>query len=119
MSIGLIIVNVAFTALYFTRKFVRKGEEIGSKNDAVLSMMHWCLQKITPEEYPNGPQFRRIGGSVGRTLAERNLGVAASTKSFSGKQYYPVYVYKYIDDAGKNTDTPTAPIATLYFPRQP
>jgi prepilin-type N-terminal cleavage/methylation domain-containing protein len=72
MSIGLIIMNVAFTALYFTRKFIRKGELLGAKNDAMQSAMLWCMTKVadgtdsmvgddatgTNNLYPSAGQYR-------------------------------------------------------------
>lgn len=62
MSIGLIIMNVAFTALHFTRKFVKKGEIIGAKNEIVQSCMLWKISKGTISGYPNNiPQFRLMG----------------------------------------------------------
>jgi prepilin-type N-terminal cleavage/methylation domain-containing protein len=68
MSIGLIIVNVAFTALHFTRKFVRKGEAIGAKNDVMQSMMLWCLTAssggLDPNQYPTLPQYRLMAGRL-------------------------------------------------------
>lgn len=65
MSIGLIIMNVAFTALHFTRKFVRKGETIGAKNDVMQSMMLWCQTQPSPAStYPAGPQTRLMGGRI-------------------------------------------------------
>jgi prepilin-type N-terminal cleavage/methylation domain-containing protein len=87
MSIGLIIMNVAFTALYFTRKFVRKGEVIGAKNDAMQSMMIWCMTNVDPTTYPTGPQFRQVGG---RLTANNITDAARAGKIFKAEalQYY-------------------------------
>ena len=122
MSIGLIIMNVAFTALHFTRKFVRKGEVIGAKNDAMQSMMLWCLTQDNPDTtYPVGPQFRMMGGKL--TLMTGSLDKTGATRIFykaEARQYYnsqqeapsgsvkePAPVDKYYSVAG-----------TLYFAKK-
>lgn len=106
MSIGLIIMNVAFTALFFTRKFVRKGEEIGAKNDIMQSMMVWSLYSKGTSSYPSGPQTRRMAGKFDGTV------------SVSSKTFNVARVYKYIDAAGKNVSTEAEAqlVGTLYFP---
>jgi prepilin-type N-terminal cleavage/methylation domain-containing protein len=127
MSIGLIIMNVAFTALYFTRKFVRKGEAIGAKNDAMQSMMLWCLSPngtCPPAHYPTGPQYRLVGGKL------TSVSITGDTRPYMKAQ-----AVAYTDIKTNPTNDPSKPldisetvdgktwyytvVGTLYFPDKP
>jgi hypothetical protein len=61
LAVGMFVLNIAFASFFFTQKFVRKTEALGSKNDVLKSRILWLMTTRSDSKYPIGSQFRQIG----------------------------------------------------------